>query len=302
MKKKAITLLEIIIAVTVMAVAMVPIFGMLSRQTVETDKNASQAFAINKASEVLNTLLDNVSFVAIREGNPGFIRVDDLQSVDKYKDELTLSWAKQISTHLFNNPTEDSNGYRCRGIVTDSRGVSYLVHLKVEVVPSTVRLNKPERIQIGPNYTGDPLDVEEPKEFVNQKEVNFTFLKNPSILTSSKWLRDFAETPEETGKPFTELEIPGGVNEPNEIFYKDQASGNSAKYIYENPTAERYTAKMVMSKVPYETDDNMAWCPFKKLIIQVQWCTEPKYYSDPENPKGNIQRVHLIAIKGDIDS
>ncbi len=304
MKKKAITLLEIIIAVTVMAIAMVPIFGMLSRQTVETDKNASQAYAINKASEVLNTLLDNVSFVAIREGNPGFIRVDDLQSIDKYKDELTPSWAKQLSTHLFNNSTEESNGYRCRGIVTDSRGVSYLVHLRVEDVPSTVRLNKPERIQIGKDYTGDPLDAEEPIEFVNQKEVNFTFLKNPSILTSSKWLQDFAETPDETGKPFTELEIPGGVSEPKEIFYTDQALGmiTGTKYEYMNPTAERYTAKMVMSKVPYETDDSMAWCPFKKLIIQVQWCTEPKYYSDPENPKGNIQRIHLIAIKGDIDS
>ena len=45
MKKKAITFLEIIIAASVMAIAMIPIFGMLSRQTVETDKNAAEAFA-----------------------------------------------------------------------------------------------------------------------------------------------------------------------------------------------------------------------------------------------------------------
>ena len=70
MKKKAITFLEILIAAVVMAIAMIPVFGMLSRQTVETDKNVTQAFAINKATEILNFLLDNVSIVAIREGNP----------------------------------------------------------------------------------------------------------------------------------------------------------------------------------------------------------------------------------------
>ena len=59
---------------------------------------------------------------------------------------------------------------------------------------------------------------------------------------------------------------------------------------------------MVMSKVPYKVDENMSWCPFTRLIIQVQWNLEQNYYSDPENPKGNTQRIHLIAIKGDIDS
>ena len=52
----------------------------------------------------------------------------------------------------------------------------------------------------------------------------------------------------------------------------------------------------------YNVEESMAWCPFKRLIVQVQWNLEPKYYSDPENPKGNTQRIHLIAIKGDIDS
>lgn len=296
MKKKAITFLEIIIAASVMAIAMIPIFGMLSRQTVETDKNASQVFAINKATEILNTFIDNVSFVAIRAGNPGYIRVDDLQSNPRYHDELGLThnWAQTIATRLFNSSVSDEKGFPCRGIIQDSKGISYLVHLKVEDIPSTTRRNKPERKQIGEDYTGNPLGVEEPDDFQPQKEVNFTFLKNPSILTSSKWMQDFAETPDETGKAFTELEVLGGVSEPNENFYKDDA--------FINPTAERYTAKMVMSKVPYETEEEFAWCPFKRLIIQVQWNLEPHYYSDPENPKGNTQRIHLMVIKGDIDS
>lgn len=300
MKKKAITFLEILIAAAVMVVAMIPIFGMLSRQTVETDRNASQAFAINKATEVLNTLLDNVSFVAIREGNPGYLRVDDLPQLEKYGD-LDDDWVKKMSSILFNHTNKESNGYKCRGTVTDSKGITYLIHLRVEDVFSTIKHNKAEQIKIGESYPNSY-----PSEFPEQPEVNFAFLKNPSIITSSKWTQDFAESPNEPGKPFTEIELNSkGVSESNLNIYKDEGLElltNKTKHSFVNPTAERFTAKMVMSKVPYQVDESMAWCPFKRLIVQVQWNLEPKYYSDPENPKGNTQRIHLIAIKGDIDS
>ncbi|MBR4328867.1 MAG: hypothetical protein IKO19_09955 [Candidatus Riflebacteria bacterium] len=296
MKKKALTFLEILIAATVMVVAMIPIFGMLSKQTVETDKNASQAFAINKATEVLNTLLDNVSFVAIREGNPGYLRVDDLPKLEKYSD-LDSDWVKKMSSILFNHTNQESNGYKCRGTVTDSKGITYLIHLRVEDVVSTIKHNKPEQIKIGESFPNSY-----PYDFSEQQEVNFAFLKNPSIITSSKWTQDFAESPNETGKPFTELDLNSkGVSESKYNIYLDEGIDNP-KHSYKNPTAERFTAKMVMSKVPYNVEESMAWCPFKRLIVQVQWNMEPKYYSDPENPKGNTQRIHLIAIKGDIDS
>lgn len=298
-QKKAITFLEIIIAVTVMAIAMIPLFGMLSRQTVETDKNASQAFAINKATEVLNALLDNISFVALREGNPGYIRVDDLDS-DKFSD-LNDAWAKKMATMLFNSDKKEANGYPCRGIIKDSKGISYLIHLRVEDVVSTTKHSKPERMKIGEDYPST-----NPLEFPEQAEVAFTFLKNPSLISSSEFSQDFAEDSEETGKPLTELEIGGnGVSESPKNFYKDEgleSLKNATKYGFINPTAERYTAKMVMSRLPYQTDDAFAWCPFKRLIVQVQWNIEPHYYSEPENENGNIQRVHLMAIKGDIDS
>lgn len=300
MQKKAITFLEILIAATVMVVAMIPIFGMLSKQTVETDRNASEAFAINKATEVLNTLLDNISFVAIREGNPGYLRTDDLPKLEKYSD-LDDDWLKKMSSILFNHTDKESNGYKCRGTVTDSKGITYLIHLRVEDVFSTIKHNKAEQIKIGEGYPNSY-----PSEFPEQPEVNFAFLKNPSMITSSKWTQDFAESPNEPGKPFTEIDLNSkGVSESNLNIYKDEGLElltNKTKHSFVNPTAERFTAKMVMSKVPYPIEESMAWCPFKRLIVQVQWNLEPKFYSDPENPKGNTQRIHLIAIKGDIDS
>ena len=300
MGKKATTFLEILIAAAVMVVAMIPIFGMLSKQTAETARNASEDFAINKATEVLNTLLDNISFVAIREGNPGYLRADDLPKLEKYSN-LDDNRLKKMSSILFNHTNKESKGYKCRGTVTDSKGITYLIHLRVEDVFSTIKHNKAEQIKIGEGYPSSY-----PSEFPEQPEVNFAFLKNPSMITSSKWTQDFAESPNETGKPFTELELNSkGVSESNLNIYKDEGLElltNETKQGFVNPTAERFTAKMVMSKVPYHVEESMAWCPFKRLIVQVQWNLEPNFYSDPENPKGNTQRIHLIAIKGDIDS
>ena len=169
MKKKAITFLDILIAATIIVVAMIPILGMLSRQTIETDKNITQAYAINKATDILNTLLDNVSFVAIREGNPGYLRVDDLPQLEKYKD-LDSSWVKKMSSILFNNTKEEPKGYQCRGIIKDSKGINYLIHLRVEDIFSTVKHNKPEQIKIGENY---PHSY--PNEFSQNPEIYFSF-------------------------------------------------------------------------------------------------------------------------------
>lgn len=300
-QKKAITFVEIIIAVTVMCIAMIPLFGVLSRQTVETEKNSTQAFAINKATEILNATLDNISFVTLREGNPGYIRVDDLPE-DKYG-AFDDSWAKKMATMLFNSMEKESNGYPCRGIIKDSKGISYLIHLRVEDVHSTIKHGKPERMKIGEDYPGFL-----PSEFPEQQDANFAFLKNPSLLTSGDWIIDFAEDSEEakeTGKPLTELELFGkGVSESPQNFYTDEGLNSfsgKTKYGFVNPTAERFTAKMVMPKLPYAVEDSIAWCPFKRLILQIQWNLEPSCYSEPENANGNIQRIHLMAIKGDID-
>ena len=94
-------------------------------------------------------------------------------------------------------------------------------------------------------------------------------------------------------KPLTELDLPGAVSESPINIYEDEnidSINSNNKYGYKNPTAERYTPRMVMAKVPYETTKECSWCPFKRLIVQVQWNLEQAYYSNPESDKGNVQR------------
>lgn len=297
--RRAVTFIEIVVAVAILAVAMIPLFSLISRQTVETDKNAAQAFAINKATEVLNTILDNVPFAALRQGNPGYIKVDDISKVARFA-KYNDNWAKKIVPVLFQGSQKEAAGYPCRGIVTDARGIHYLVHLRVEDIPSEKKPQKPERIQVGQAFPDG-----NPKDFSSSSELSFAFLRNPAIISDGSWLQDYAEDPADTSKPFSELDIGQGkgISEAPGNVYLDQGmegfDANAPRFL--NPTAERYTPKMVTEKTVYDAGEKFAWCSMKKLVIQVQWNLDQRYFSKPEEKAGKIQRIHLMTIKGDID-
>lgn len=296
--RRAITFLEIVIAVAILAVAMIPMFGLMSRGAVESDRNASQAFAISKATEVLNTLLDNVPFVAIRQGNPGYIKADDISKLDRYKD-YTDTWAQRMVGLMFPGTSREGAGWVCRGVVSDARGIHYLVHLKVEDVPSVQQSQRPETKKIGSNFPDGA-----PSTFNEVNEITFSFLRNPSMLSDGNWLVDYAGDVSEPGKPLTEAELsPNGVAEaPGNIYLDQSGDGSSAGANgFVDPTAARYTARMVTSKVPYQAPDDQAHVPMKKLLVQVQWNLDQRYFATPETSEGQVQRVHLMTIKGDID-
>mgnify|MGYP000936672347 CR=1 FL=1 len=299
--RRAVTFIEIVVAVAILAVALVPMFGLISRQTVESDKNASEAFAINKASEILNAILDNVPFAALRQGNPGYIKIDDLAGMERYS-RYNASWAKKLVPMLFPGSSKEAAGYPCRGITKDSRGIHYLIHLRVEDVTSEKKPPKPERLQIGSSFPES-----NPKDFAESTEMSFAFLRNPALLSDGSWMQDYAADTSETGKPLTELDIGNGngkgISEAPGNIYLDQGmeglDANAPRFV--NPTAERYTPKMVSEKTAYESSEKFAWCPMKKLVVQIQWNLDQRYFTTPEEKNGRTQRIHLMTIKGDID-
>ncbi len=296
MNRRAISMLEIIIAVAILVVAVVPLFTLMSKQTTDTDLVASQAYAINKASETLNAFLDNVPFAAIRQGNPGYLAVDDISKMAKFT-RYDDNWAKKMSTMLFNNTKKDSVGYPCKGIIEDARGTAYLIHLKVEDVCSVEKLSKPERIQIGTSYPDGS-----PTEFSDKNEISFAFLRNPSALSDGSWMEIYAKKLNEPGKPVSELDLPTQISEAPENLYNDMGitlPAGAPSFL--NPTAERYFPKMVTQKTAYKTTEQFSWCSMKKLIIQVQWNNKSQYLKEPENEAGDIQRLHLMTVKGDLD-
>lgn len=299
LNRRAVTFIEIVIAVAILAVALIPLFGLMSRQTVETDKNASQAFAINKASEILNTVLDSVPFVALRQGNPGFIRTDDLSGKSQFS-KYNDNWARKLVPILFEGSQKESTGWPCKGIISDSRGIHYLVHLRVEDVVSEKKLPKSEKIRIGTSFPSG-----KPGEFDESPEMAFTFLRNPALLSDGSWSQEYAEDKNDTSKPLSELDLSSGkgVAESPVNIYLDQGMeglpADDPRFI--DPTAERYTSKMVSEKVPYEASEKFAWCTMKKLLVQVQWNLDQRFFNNPETTEGRVQRIHLMTIKADID-
>ena len=296
--KRAVTFLEIVIAVSILVIALIPLFGMMSRQTVETDKNASEAFAINKASEILNTIIDNVPFAAIRQGNPGYIKISDLKG-DKNYSKYDSRWAKKIVNVLFPGSKKDSSGYKCQTVISDARGIHYQIHLRVEDVVS-VKKGKPETQKVGTRFPDG-----KPSEFREAKELTFSFLKNPALIDDGNWIQDYAEE-DSSSKPSNELELESGNRgvsvSPQNIYQDEGYQGlpvTAPKF--KNPTAIRYCQRGVATPVPYDVSDDFKYCTMKKLLVQIQWNLDKQYFKTPEVNKGRVQRIHLMTLKGDLD-
>ncbi len=307
-RKPGMTFLEIMIAMVILAIAMLPIFSMLHKGTEDTDLNASQAYAINRATEILNTLLDNVPFEVIRAGNPGILSISGLETLSDYKD-LTDSKLADYSKMLFDHSMKGSGGYPCQGVITDPRGVSYLVTLKVEDVcaPPAPAMEKPEKKKIGSGFPGGSYS-----DFGNhpRKELTFAFLLNPAKLSDPKWVQTYLKSPYKAASsiatPSYETKIGGGdtgVALPKGNIYLDDdystLSADATRFV--DPTAVRYTQRMASEKVNYTNDDNFQFCTMKKLIIEVQWNSDKPFFSKPETENGTVQRIHLMTMKGDIN-
>jgi len=314
-RHNAMTFLEILIALVIMSVAMLPIFGIIHKGAEDTDINASQAYALNKATEILNTVLDNVPFEALRQGIPaGYIKTEDISSNADYK-KYDATWAQDMSGMLFPGCKKDGKGWRCQGIVTDPRGISYQVTLRVEdlVSKSAAVDTQPETLKIGGAYPSAP-----PADFGRKDELVFTFLKNPAKLADPKWIQKYNPFSATSQPPRFETELASdrktGVAEPNTgvddtnpqplNIYRDEGyedlPANSPRYI--DPTATRYTQQMASEKVNYPTSDEAsAYCTMKRLIVELQWNLDKTLYDKPAVESTSVQRVHLMTIKGDIN-
>lgn len=309
---RGLTFLEIMVAVSIMAIAMLPLFSMISKGTTETDITASQAFALNKATETLNAILDNVPFEALRRGNPGFLRVDDLVGVREY-DKFDETWCRKIAEMLFPGSVKDSQGYPCLGVVTDPRGIGYRLWLRIEdVAAAPAPANaQPENMQIGSVFDGEDQN-KTPTDFPAKNELTFSFLKNPGVLSHPNFLENYkmfrGSTVPNPAKPRWEIECRGSnqndVCESPVNVYLDQPPPGGVlpadAPTYANPTAARYTQRMACEKVNYDAPDEFAFCTLKKLVVEVQWNLEPALFAKPETTSPQTQRVHLMTIKGDI--
>lgn len=287
-----ITFLEIMVAMAILITAMLPVFTFIHKGAEDTDANAAQAFALTKATEILNMLLDNVPFEALRQGTPALLKTSDICHLREYQN-YNDNWAREMANILFPECEQISGGYLCKGTHKDARGISYLAILKVEDVTASLGSpnEKPEKIRIGSSYPDSP-----PVEFPDHPkgDLTFAFLMNPTKILSSNWFyKDYDQNPlGSRDKPRWELDLPNGVSESPINIYKEDD--------YINPYAIRYTQRMAADKVNYTNDPRYQYCTMKKLIIEIKYNIEKQYFTKPDVESKGTRRIHLMTIKGDI--
>jgi hypothetical protein len=105
----------------ILSISLIPIFGLMTRSTKDSDATLTRAFAINTAKSVLSAVIDDIPFADLRPGVPAII----------------LGPSKTKAEALFPGGTPISGGIACNGIATDSRGINYRVYLRSDGVNDT---------------------------------------------------------------------------------------------------------------------------------------------------------------------
>ncbi|MDN5280070.1 MAG: hypothetical protein PWR01_4035 [Clostridiales bacterium] len=118
MSRVGITLIEVILAMLILATSLLPIFGLMTRTTKDSDATLTRAYAINYAKSVFSTVIDDIPFADIRHGSPAII----------------IGSSRNKAKALFPDAVSASGGIACNGIVKDSRGIYYRVFLKSEAI------------------------------------------------------------------------------------------------------------------------------------------------------------------------
>ncbi len=164
--KKAFSLVELIVALLILGVAVIPLIGTITSDTKNAVVIANNEFAMQKARYILDTMLDSVNFDDLNSGDPAKITGDSLQYYDS----------------MF---PESANTGICQGYITDSKGQRFFVYLRVEDIPDNKLnykfYNTPQNI---PNYTKTIGDKKytawELAEMTEYDEI-YKVAKNPSF-------------------------------------------------------------------------------------------------------------------------
>lgn len=121
--KKATSLMEIMLAVVVLAFTFMPIIATIGTSTKDTDVANSYVFAQTTARNILDTLLDDVPFNSINGPVGG-----DVGTLSDY-----TANGKTYSIASFKEMIGTKND-KCEGVLTDERGVNYNITIYVEPI------------------------------------------------------------------------------------------------------------------------------------------------------------------------
>jgi len=140
--KRGVTLPEILLAMLILAAAFIPLIGVIGTSSSDSDVANSVAFAQTTVRNILDTLLDDVPFYAIKPAGKTVSDMDGNNPENNVAEIIDLTDPifdrRTFLTLLGNNASAD--GY-ARGTIVDERGLEYKIKLYVFPIPVSAPIN-----------------------------------------------------------------------------------------------------------------------------------------------------------------
>jgi hypothetical protein len=140
--KQGVTLPEIVLAMLILAVAFIPLIGVIGTSSSDSDVANSVVFAQTAVRNILETLLDDVPFYAIIPAGTAVSDADGSNPEDNVAEIVDLTDPafdrRTFLTLLGNDASAD--GY-ARGTIVDERGLQYRTKLYVFPVQVSPTVN-----------------------------------------------------------------------------------------------------------------------------------------------------------------
>lgn len=260
--KKATTLMEIMLAVVILAFTFIPIIVTIGTSTKDTDVANSYVYAQTTARNILDTLLDDVPFNSIK-GSEGKYSIAELKTS---KNALGNDYDIKIFNDMFGVGTSGE----AKGTLTDERGTKYEVIMYVYPIPAS--------------------NTEEGKK---DKELLFHYLPRPKYETASaSGISYWFNYPSETMTKYKAAFLRNGCVDPISGASTDLPN---AYYPYSGDTKGSYIDTPVirnsygLGTVP-DSDGN--YYIMKKIILTITWTGRDK----------KERRLALYTVKANLDS
>ena len=170
--KQGVTLPEIVLAMLILAAAFIPLIGVIGTSSTDSDVANSVVFAQTAVRNILDTLLDDVPFYAIRPAGTPVSDADGTNPEDGVAEIVDLvdpAFDRSTFLTLLGNDAS-ADGY-ARGTIVDERGLQYKTKLYVFPIPVSNNVNTNNEL----SFTYLPRPVYENQVNADNQNVWYTY-------------------------------------------------------------------------------------------------------------------------------
>lgn len=263
-RRRALSLAEIMVAMSILAFGLIPIFGLMTQDIRETDFVVAHSFAIDRSRLILGTLIGEIPFPELEQGNPAILTGNSASA----------------ALLLFPGGAAVGGGRACLGIASDSRGIRYQLYLRVDAIEDTT-----------PGYTAGELYFSIYRNPRIDAHLGFASMTAQATISEfnnnvpSMYVKTGTSNPNNAISPYRFFGITGITQN---LWGPEEEAVNGAL---------RYDQRSIG-----RPDASNRWCLIKRLVLEIRWNMAQSEYANPASPNGRPQHLRVTAFKANLEN